>query len=223
MNWFFRESSLYVPDLTKHLQNGCIVINTYSKPINSHLYLPFSSSHPNHCKRTIPHCVAFRIKHSCSNITPFLKSAAKEYKGYLKQQEYNSKLSNSANVWRSTTLPRRFTQAVHRSTSEQYICNLSHPMIFATICSLRHQYRHTVPCLFTVITGHHPQMVGFLLTEYLGGSNRIFRPIRLSEHPWMVYSDKVDGIFCVECATFASYRSRGNSVYQPFRLWQKKG
>ena len=39
-----------------------VVTDIYSKPTESHLYLPFSSTQPSHCKRAIPYGVAQRIK-----------------------------------------------------------------------------------------------------------------------------------------------------------------
>ena len=40
----------------------------------------------------------------------------------------------------------------------------------------------------------------------------------------MVYSEAVDGIFCIFCALFSSLETpRGSFVSQPFRLWNKKG
>ena len=49
-------------DLTLYLRDGFIYTDIYAKPTDSHLYLPFSSSHPFHCKRAIPYGVALRIK-----------------------------------------------------------------------------------------------------------------------------------------------------------------
>ena len=54
--------SLNVLDLTLHLQNGYIVTDIYSKPTDSHLYLPFTSLHPYHCKKAIPCGIALRVK-----------------------------------------------------------------------------------------------------------------------------------------------------------------
>ncbi len=55
-------------------------------------------------------------------------------------------------------------------------------------------------------------------TQYLGGCNRSFRQVWLTEHPWMVYSELVDGAFCVACAIFSANPSRGKLVTQPFRV-----
>ena len=60
-------------------------------------------------------------------------------------------------------------------------------------------------------------------TTYLGGCNRSFRHPWLMEHPWLVYSEVVDGAFCNVCSVFCADTSKGNFVVQPFRLWHKKG
>ena len=57
----YSESFLHVLDLTLHLKDGLIITDIYSKPTDSHLYLPFSSSHPSHCKKAIPYGVALII------------------------------------------------------------------------------------------------------------------------------------------------------------------
>ena len=80
-------SFLHVLDLTLHLRDGFIITDKYSKPTDSHLYLPFCSSHPPHCKRAIPYGVALRIKRNCST-DDFLQNRQDEYKGYLKSQNY---------------------------------------------------------------------------------------------------------------------------------------
>ena len=56
----YSDSFLHVLDVTLHLKDGLIVTDIYSKPTDSHLYLPYSSSHPSHCKRAIPYGVALR-------------------------------------------------------------------------------------------------------------------------------------------------------------------
>lgn len=60
-------------------------------------------------------------------------------------------------------------------------------------------------------------------TIFIGGCNRSFRPKWLSEHPWMVYSEATDGVFCIACALFSADPSKGKFVTQPFCTWNKKG
>ena len=89
----YSEHTLNVLDLTLHLQDGFIITDIYAKPTDSHLYLPFSSSHPAHCKRAIPYGVALRVRRNCST-DEFLSTRCVEYKGYLKSQGYNADLVN---------------------------------------------------------------------------------------------------------------------------------
>ena len=39
----------------------------------------------------------------------------------------------------------------------------------------------------------------------------------------MVYSEVVEGIFCIACALFYCYQSKGKFVTQPFSTWNKQG
>ena len=63
-----------------------------------------------------------------------------------------------------------------------------------------------------------------LPTQYLAGSNRSFRLEWFSQHPWpwMMYSERVDGVFCTACAIFCSDASKSKFVTKPFRKWNKK-
>ena len=63
------------------------------KPTDSHLYLPPSSCHPKHVFKAILFGVATRLKRNCSDETFFAERTA-EYKGYLPNQGYPSKLVN---------------------------------------------------------------------------------------------------------------------------------
>ena len=58
-------------------------------------------------------------------------------------------------------------------------------------------------------------------TQYLAGCNRSFRLEWLSQHPWMMYSELVDGVFCTACAIFCSDASKSKFVTKPFRKWNK--
>ena len=59
-------------------------------------------------------------------------------------------------------------------------------------------------------------------TQYLDGCNHCFWQAWLTEHPWMVYSELVDGAFCIAYAIFSAHPSRGKLVTQPFHAWNKK-
>ena len=58
----FSERELHVLDLTLYLFDGFIRTDVYSKPTESHLYLPPSSFHPKHVFKVIPFGVATRLK-----------------------------------------------------------------------------------------------------------------------------------------------------------------
>ena len=87
----YSDSHLNVLDLTLHFRDGFISTDVYAKPTDSYLYLPFSSSHPVRCKRVVLFGVALRIKRNCST-DDFLQNRCKEYKGYLKSQNYPAEL-----------------------------------------------------------------------------------------------------------------------------------
>ena len=57
----YSDSHFNVLDLTLHFRDGFISTDVYAKPTDSHLYLPFLSSHPSHCKRAVPFGVALRM------------------------------------------------------------------------------------------------------------------------------------------------------------------
>ena len=59
-------------------------------------------------------------------------------------------------------------------------------------------------------------------TTYIGGCNRSFRSIWLNEYPWLVYSSKLDGGFCVPCALFSTTGRTGKFLTRPFSKWNKK-
>ena len=88
------EVKLNVLDLTLQLTDGYIVTDTYAKPTDSYLYLPYDSSHPIHCKQSIPYGVALRLHRNCA--TPAkLKERSIEYKRYLIRQGYPKPLINN--------------------------------------------------------------------------------------------------------------------------------
>ena len=63
----------FVDILIKRNENG-IWMDFYHKPTNTQRCLPFTSSHPNHCKRNIPFCLARRICTIAENNTEKLKN-----------------------------------------------------------------------------------------------------------------------------------------------------
>ena len=94
-----------------HLVEGFIQTDVYPKPTDSHLYLPPSSAHPKHVFEAIPYGVATRLQRNCSE-QGFLAERTTEYKGYLVNQGYPSKLVDdqfrkASNIPRSDLLKTR--------------------------------------------------------------------------------------------------------------------
>ena len=80
----------------------------YSKPTDSHLYLPFNSSHPSYCKQSVPYGVALRLKRNCSS-QQVLNQRCVEYKQYLRNRGYptyliEKKFNKALNINRSDLL-----------------------------------------------------------------------------------------------------------------------
>ena len=98
------ESKFNVLDVTLHLVDGFIQTDVYSKPTDSHLYLPPSSAHPKHVFKAIPFGVALRLRRNCSKDC-FLNKRLKEYKGYLVDQGYPEELV-SREFSRAASIPR---------------------------------------------------------------------------------------------------------------------
>ena len=48
-------------DILIKRNNNNIWMDIYYKPTDTHRCLPFSSNHPNHCKKNIPFTLALRI------------------------------------------------------------------------------------------------------------------------------------------------------------------
>ena len=101
----YSESKLNVLDVTLHLVDGFIQTDVYSKPTDSHLYLPPSSAHPKHVFKAIPFGVASRLRRNCSEDS-FLDKRLEEYKGYLVDQGYPAELV-SREFSRAASIPRK--------------------------------------------------------------------------------------------------------------------
>ena len=145
--------SFNVLDLTLHLQNGHIVTNIYSKSTDSHLYLPFTSSHPYHCKKVIPYGVASRAKRNYST-AEFTEKACSRYKVYLKQQNYDIKF-----------VDKQFEKAMQRGRSD--ILKLENKFKKETI-PLVLEYNPRLPNVSKIIKRHRH------LIDSLAGLQEIF-------------------------------------------------
>ena len=69
-------------DLKVKLNEGKISTDLYIKSTDRHQYLHFTSSHPNHTKRSIVHSQGLRVKRICSEKEDFLKYMREIKRGY---------------------------------------------------------------------------------------------------------------------------------------------
>ena len=70
---------------------GSLALVFMLNPLKATSTYLFLSSHPIHCKRAVPFGAALTIKCNCST-GDFLQNRYKEYKGYLKLQNYAAEL-----------------------------------------------------------------------------------------------------------------------------------
>ena len=61
-------------DLTVSLLDNKVFTDLYIKPINRHQYLHYSSSHPDHTKKSIVYSQKLRLKRICSVQADFVRN-----------------------------------------------------------------------------------------------------------------------------------------------------
>ena len=98
-------------DVMVHLNNGKIKTDLYTKPTNSHNYLPWNSCHPKSTKIGLPYGEALRVRRICSEPGDFNKRLY-QLGGYLRSCNYPAKYINrgfalARSISRETTLEYR--------------------------------------------------------------------------------------------------------------------
>ena len=89
----FSKESLPFLDLTIKLLAGKIKTDLYIKEADKHQYLHYSSSHPNHTKRSIVFSQALRMKRICSEEEDF-KTHIGEMKSWFQKRAYPDKFTD---------------------------------------------------------------------------------------------------------------------------------
>ena len=69
-------------DVQVTLNNNMLETDLYCKPTDKHQYLLYTSSHPQHCKNSLPYSLALRLRRICSNDTSF-RLRLKELQDFL--------------------------------------------------------------------------------------------------------------------------------------------
>ena len=72
-------------DVNINLSNGHLMSDMYVKLTDRHQYLYYSSSHPNHIKRSIVYGQSLRARRLCSLESDFLKHCTKMESWFLKR------------------------------------------------------------------------------------------------------------------------------------------
>ena len=92
-----RRGGLAFLDTKVKMEEGYLVPEIYSKPIDSHKYLNPSTEHPEHVTRSVPYSVGLRIRRNYSDRNvgdQTFPDKLVEYKGYLFDTGYNSQQIN---------------------------------------------------------------------------------------------------------------------------------
>lgn len=91
----FSQSTINFLDVTLTVDNGEIGTKIYRKPTDRQQYLHFDSSHPKHCKTSIPYSQAIRFKRVCSKQSDF-ESNCLQLRDALTKQKYPAEILDDA-------------------------------------------------------------------------------------------------------------------------------
>ena len=104
--------------LIKRNENG-IWVDLYHKPTVTQRCLPFTSSHPNQCKRTIPFCLARRICTIAKNNATKLKNL-ENLKSNLSKYNYPDLLIKQE-FQKALSIPQKDLQKPERPSNENIL------------------------------------------------------------------------------------------------------
>ena len=79
------EKNINYLDVNINLFSGHLMTNMYVEPTDRHHYLDYSSSQPNHIKRSIVYSQSLRARRLCSLESDFLKHCTKMKSWFLKR------------------------------------------------------------------------------------------------------------------------------------------
>ena len=67
----YSHDSMSFLDVLLNIKDGSIETDLFTKPTDTHQYLHFTSSHPTHCKKSLPFSLALRLRRICSSNNTF--------------------------------------------------------------------------------------------------------------------------------------------------------
>ncbi len=91
--------------------------------------------------------------------------------------------------------------------------------ICQSVSNLSNEAKHSLLC-------HHIAPPNILPSTYSRGCNRKFNTTWLTKYPFLLYSPKLDGVFCGPCSLFLSSdkrKDKGLLVNRSFSNWSKIG
>ena len=93
--WEISETSVSFLDILVSITGNKLLTSVFYKPTDSHSYLLFSSSHPNHTKRSIPFSQFLRLRRICSEDEDF-QAKSLEMRHFFVQRGYPTSLLDTA-------------------------------------------------------------------------------------------------------------------------------
>ncbi|CAN7939219.1 unnamed protein product [Ixodes hexagonus] len=91
----YSQNSINFLDVTVTINGSSLETNLYRKPTDRQQLLHFSSSHPQHCKTSIPYSQAHRYRRICSNERDFI-SNTDALRNTLSEQKYPKQVIDDA-------------------------------------------------------------------------------------------------------------------------------
>ncbi len=117
--WEISETSVSFLDILISINGNRLVTSVFYKPTDSHSYLLYSSSHPNHTKRSISFSQFLRLHHLCSEDEDF-HAKSLEMRDFFVQCGYPTSLldtafSKASQIPRSETLTNPVTNVTENN------------------------------------------------------------------------------------------------------------
>jgi hypothetical protein len=73
-------------DTSVSIDNDILITNLYTKPTDSHNYLLYSSSHPEHVKKGIPYSQFLRVRRICTHLKDYIVNASIIAKHFVRRE-----------------------------------------------------------------------------------------------------------------------------------------
>ncbi len=109
--WEISETSVSFLDILISINGNRLVTSVFYKPTDSHSYPLYSSSHPNHTKRSIPFSQFLRLRHLCSEDEDF-HTKSLEMRDFFVQHGYPTSLLDTA-FSKASQIPQSATLTNH--------------------------------------------------------------------------------------------------------------